>query len=618
MELVDGQARAAGIASFVLVAGLLLLALRSPRLVLAAMATLVVGLVLTAAFAAIAVGHLNLLSVAFAVLFIGLGIDFGVHLCMGYQEALADGRDHPTALRDASARVGSSLVLCAVTTAIGFYAFIPTSFSGVAELGLISGTGMFVSLFCTFTVLPALLSLGLREGEARKAAKRARVSLVPSFPTRHPVAIGAVALALTIASLFLLPEARFERNPLLVRDPSAESVQAFQELLADSRNSPWSLNAVRPDLASAEKLAAELSKLPTVESASTVQSYVPDDQHEKLEIIEDVATFLAPPPAAGGEPVPPTPDDVMAALRDFERELALLIHEGRTGDGDPVPAGAPRVLASLGRFLARLDAAPPAKRDADLHTLEDSLLATLSRQLDFLSRAVSVDPVTLDGLPAGLVNRMISASGMVRVEIFPKEDLTDPAALERFVQSVRRVAPKATGSAISIYAAAQVVVRALQQAFTAAVIAICLLLLVIWRAVGDTLMVLAPLALAGLLTSAAAVLLGVPFNFADVIVLPLLLGIGVDTSIHLVHRARTGIPGDGNLLQTSTANAVVFSAATTIASFGSLAFATHRGMASLGQLLTLGVTLTLLCNVVFLPALLELRARRALRARTVP
>ena len=200
---------------------------------------------------------------------------------------------------------------------------------------------------------------------------------------------------------------------------------------------------------------------------------------------------------------------------------------------------------------------------------------------------------------------------MIRVRIFPSEDLTEPEALERFVSSVRSVAPRATGSAVAIHAASREVVKSLRQAFTSAVIAIGVLLLLIWRAVGDTVMVMAPMVLAGLLTAAGAVVMGVPFNFADVIVLPLLLGIGVDTSIHLVHRARHAVPGDSDLLQTSTANAVVFSAATTIASFGSLAFATHRGMASLGQLLTLGVTLTVICNLVVLPALLELRKRRS-------
>jgi hypothetical protein len=272
------------------------------------------------------------------------------------------------------------------------------------------------------------------------------------------------------------------------------------------------------------------------------------------------------------------------------------------------------VYESLVTFLDAVrrsdDAAEVA---ASLALLESSLVATLPEQLRSIERAVAVGPVTLSSLPEALVDRMISESGLVRVQIFPSEDLSDAAELERFVEQVRQVAPRATGSAVAIYSATHEVVQSLQQAFSLAVVAIGLLLFVIWRALGDTLLVMAPLALAGLLTGAGAILVGIPFNFADVIVLPLLLGIGVDSSIHLVHRARSARTAAGNLLETSTANAVVFSAATTVASFGSLAFATHRGMASLGQLLTLGVIMTVLCNLVVLPALLELRERRARR-----
>jgi hopanoid biosynthesis associated RND transporter like protein HpnN len=615
MGLVEGQATAAGIASFVLVAGLLMFALRSVRLVLAALLSLIVGLVLTGLFATLAIGHLNLLSVAFAVLFIGLGIDFGVHLCMGYQESLARGLDHPAALRDASGRVGGSLFLCAITTAIGFYVFTPTDFSGVAELGLISGTGMFVSLFCSFTVLPALLCFRLQEGSAERAAIRARANLVPTFPTRHPVAVAVVTVVVAVGAMALLPQAHFDRNPLLVRDPTAESVQAFEELLAEAHTSPWSLNAVRPDLASARALADALEALSTVETARTVTDFVPRDQKEKLDIIEDVAVFLAPVPN-GSAPPASTHGDVIAALRDFETELGHLIRDGVDGSRDPLPASAISVRDSLASFLAELESESPESARETLAALEESLVAALPRQLDLIHRAVAVGPVTLDELPEDLVSRMISASGMYRVRIFPSEDLTDAAALEGFVTSVRELAPRATGSAVAIYSASNEVVRSLQQAFSAAVVAIAILLLLIWRTIGDTAMVMAPMILAGLLTTAGAVLVGVPFNFADVIVMPLLLGIGVDTSIHLVHRSRTAPAGSEQLLQTSTANAVVFSAATTIASFGSLAFATHRGMASLGQLLTLGVSLTVLCNLVVLPALLELRARRHRRRGT--
>jgi hopanoid biosynthesis associated RND transporter like protein HpnN len=610
MGLVEDQARAAGIASFILVAGLLYLALRSVRLVFATLFSLVVGLIWTSFFAALAIGHLNLLSIAFGVLFIGLGVDFGVHLCMGYQELLGRGRTHADAMREAAGTVGSSLALCAVTTAIGFYVFIPTDFSGVAELGLISGTGMFVSMFCSFTVLPAIFSLWLREESARRAATRARVKLIPSFPIRHPLAVCVLTVIVAASAALLIPQIRFDQNPLLVRDPSAESVQTFEELLAQSSTSPWSANALRPDLESAEQLAAELRLLPVVDSAHTVSSYVPTDQREKLSIIEDVGLFLAPRPRPDGAPRAATPEESLAALRDFQRELEKLLRQS----ANQLPGVVADVRDSLVVYLDAIGSSDDAaKAAASLALLESSVVATLPEQLRSIERAVAIGPVTLGNLPDGLVDRMISASGMVRVRIFPSEDLTDADALERFVEQVREVAPRATGSAVSIYSATREVVQSLQQAFSLAVLAIGLLLFVIWRALGDTLLVMAPLALAGLLTAAGAVLAGIPFNFADVIVLPLLLGIGVDSSIHLVHRARSGSGAAGNLLETSTANAVVFSAATTVASFGSLAFATHRGMASLGQLLTLGVVMTVLCNLIVLPALLELRERRARR-----
>jgi hopanoid biosynthesis associated RND transporter like protein HpnN len=612
MQLVDRQATAAGIASFILVGGLLFFALRSLRVVASVLLSLVVGLILTGAFATVAIGHLNLLSVAFAVLFIGLGVDFGVHLCMGYQEQLTTGRGHADALQAAASTVGGSLGLCAFTTAIGFYAFIPTDFSGVAELGLISGTGMFISLFCTFTVLPALLSVGQTDETARRAAMRARMSLIPDFPVRHPVAVCTVTGVVALCALALLPSARFDQNPLLVRDPSAESVQAFEELLTEGRTSPWSLNALAPDLESAERLAVTLQALDSVEDANTVEDYVPTNQVEKLAIIEDVAIFLAPRPRADGTVEPPTREEVIAALVDFRAELSKF--ERLQPAGAALPAVFDGVMSSLDAYLATVAVRGPD--EISIADLETSLLATLPAQLESLERSIAVGPITLDTLPGGLVDRMISADGQVRVQIFPSRDLTDPVELERFVTEVRGVAPRATGSAVAIYAASSEVVQSMQQAFTMAIVAIAVLLFVIWRAFGDMAMVMAPLTLAGLLTAAGAVAMGIPFNFADVIVLPLLLGIGVDSSIHLVHRARTSPRGEA-LLETSTANAVVWSAATTIGSFGSLALATHRGMASLGQLLALGVTLTVVCNVVVLPALLELRSRLRNR-RPVP
>jgi len=607
MRLVEGQARWAGVASFAAVSLLLLVGLGSPRLAVATLLTLAAGLVWTAAFAAFAIGHLNLISVAFAVLFIGLGVDFGVHFCLRYRELREAGEEHVGALRRGASDVGSSLVLCAVTTAIGFYAFAPTDFKGVAELGVIAGTGMFISLLLTFTLLPAVASLGWR---APRPGRWRRPRL-PSFPVRHPRVVSAAALGLGAGAVLLLPRVSFDHNPLRVRDPAAESVQILEELLERGNPLPWELNAVAPDLERAEALADELAALPTVDRAITVRDFIPGDQAEKLEIIEDVALFL--PPLSDGEPAAaPSADEEIAALRALEAELGRWLGEQAPAPGT---ASAGRFRADLEHFLARVAAS--AAPGALLDRLEESLLGSLPEQLRLLEAALSAGPVTLETLPQGLVERMVSSDGAVRVRIFPSEDIGDNRALARFVESVRRVAPEVTGGAVNILEASRAVVRALREAFAAAAVVIAVLLLLLWRTLSDALLVLAPLGLAAVLTGAAAVLLGIPFNYADVIMLPLLLGIGVDSGIHLVHRSHMGGGEAAHLLDTSTARGVVLSSVTTIASFGSLAFASHRGMASLGQLLTVGVALTVLCNLFVLPALLEWRARRR-AAREAP
>ncbi|MCA9512577.1 MAG: MMPL family transporter [Myxococcales bacterium] len=605
MTLVERQAAAAGVASFVLVTALLAVALRSLRLVLAVVASLLVGLVATAGFAAVAVGHLNLISVAFAVLFIGLAADFSLHLCLRYQELAAAGASREDALATTARGVGASIVLCAATTSIGFFAFVPTDFAGVAELGWIAGVGMAIGLACTFTVAPAVIALvpAPRAGPARGAQLA-----LPSLPLRHPRTVAAAAAAATLGALALLPRVEFDENPLRVRDPDAESVRTFEELLDQSRTSPWTMAAIADDVASADALAERLRALPVVASVETVSDFIPDDQDEKLAILADASLFLAPPPTATGAAAPPGVEQQLAALRELDGELARLERAGDRVAPPALLARASKLREAMRAFVQRALTADRA--DELVGALEASLVGSLPAQLETLERLLGAERITYDALPEGLRDRMVSDGGRVRLEIRPREDMNDGAALARFVAAVRTVAPDATGSAVAIHEASHTVVRALREALLAALVMIALLLFAIWRALGDTLLVMTPLVLSGLATSAAAVLAGIPFNFADIIVLPLLLGIGVDSGIHLVARAREEERAR-DLLETSTARAIVFSALTTIASFGSLALSTHRGIASLGQLLTLGVAISLVFNLVVLPALIVLRRRRS-------
>ena len=609
MEVVKSQATMAGVASFVCVGVILLLGLRSPRLVLATLATLVVGLLYTAGFTALAIGHFNMISVAFAVLFIGLGVDFGIHLCVRYRELLGEGRDHEDSLRESARDVGSSLVLCAITTAIGFFAFVPTEFIGVAELGLISGAGMLVSLFCTLTLLPALISLPPQPRAGSGGSGWRWTGDWIELPVRHPRIVRSVALVLAAVSIVLVPRARFDNNPLNVRDPGSESVETLAELLERGVNSPWSLNSLAPDVETANALAERLRALDSVERVVTLADFVPSDQSEKLDIIEEVALFLGPVSEPSGALPEPSLEERLEALRHLEVELAKVRREELPAE---FAAVVDRLRARLSQYLTTLDRArSPRQANDSLDMLEQSLLGSLPEQLRVLNAALSAGRVTLENLPDTIIEQMVGEQGQVRIQTFPKADLSNHRALAEFVDAVREIDPDAAGSAGEIVGSGRAVVAALQQALLSALAAVAVVVFLIWRRLTDTALVLIPLGLATIFTVAAAVLLDIPFNFADVIVLPLLLGIGVDSGIHLVHRARAAGGSIRNLLGTSTARAVAFSALTTIASFGTMGLATHRGLATLGQLLTLGVLFTLLCNLVVLPALIALRHQSA-------
>jgi len=611
MEVVRNQAAMAGLASLALVGAILFAALRSVRLVFSVLLTLVIGLIYTAGFTAVAVGRLNLISVSFAVLFIGLGVDFGIHLSLRYRELMSQGLAHTSALCGAARDIGGSLVLCAATTAIGFFAFVPTDFVGVAELGLISGAGMFISLFCTVTILPALMSLSPvhpRPSPAR--AVNWSATGFAKLPLRNPRAVRASAIVLGVAAIVLLPDARFDNNPLHVRDPASESVRTFQDLIESGGGVPYSVNAVAPNLKAAESIAARLRELDEVGRVVTVSDFIPTDQETKLGIIEDVAMFIAPPPGRDGVTRVATPAQQVAAFEHLEAQLGRLVDQQPAGE---VAESATRLRKALKSYRAHLRAiADPA---AALAQLESSLIGSLPEQLRILEAALGAGRVTLENLPDALLERMVTAGGGVRIQIFPREELNDQASMAAFVDAVRTVTPEIAGSAAEIVESGRAVVSALRQALLSALVVITLFLLLLWRRIDDTALVLVPLALAAIFTVATAVLLDIPFNFADVIVLPLLLGIGVDSGIHLVHRARAAGTEGRDLLGTSTARAVVFSALTTIASFGTMGLATHLGLATLGRLLTIGVAFTALCNLILLPALIALRSTRAAGVR---
>jgi hopanoid biosynthesis associated RND transporter like protein HpnN len=422
---------------------------------------------------------------------------------------------------------------------------------------------------------------------------------VVDFPSRRPRLVLTIAGALGIAALTALPAVHFDPNPVNVRDPGSESVQALTDLLAESPVSPWTAEILVPDVRQADALAARLEQLDTVGRVITLSSFIPDAQDDKLDILDDLSFFLEP--SLHDAHVTEDPTTAMDAERAIDSLLAAVSSKLAESPDGAYHDGLERLREAVEHV--RADIAVSHDGDARTAQLEAGLFGEIPRWLDNLDKALHPEPVTLEQLPPSLLSRYLSADGRARVEVFPAGDVSEPRKLEAFVSSVQALTPMTAGSAVEIVESGRAIVVALRQAFAGALVIVTVLLLVLWGSLRDTVLVLSALALAALLTASATVVLDVPLNFADVIVLPLLLGVGVDSGIHLVHRYRAGVGVE--VLRTSTARGVLFSALTTMASFGTLAFSSHRGIASLGLLLTVGLLFTLLANLVYLPAVLS-------------
>lgn len=586
-----GALLAFGVA-LVLSAALLFIALRSGRLVAATVLTLLFGLSLTAGFAALAVGKLNLISMAFAVLYVGLGLDYALYLALRYRELRQQGTSHHESVPQAAADIGGFLFVCAATTSLGFLAFVPTSFTGIAGLGLISGAGMFISLIASLTLLPALLSL--LPPPAPRPVRTARwLDALLELPYRRRRTIWlTMAVLLGIAAL-LAPHARFDFDPLHLRDPDSESVSTFRDLLADPAIPTLTLSAIVADDEEAQALAARLKPIPEVRQVLTLADLVPTEQAEKLSILEDLVFSLGPQLTTPGELTVVAKAEDAAALDRLEVAMQRAATQWR---GERAAAAA--------RLAKALETLQSASRPIEgIALLRGNLLQGLDDQIAQLRTSLAARAVTAADLPLWLKARWLSPDGRQRVEIWPRDVLDDNASTLGFVRAVRAVEPRVSGPPVGMIEAGEAVVQSFKQAFLYSAIAIGLLLLILLRSVRDTVLVMLPLAAAGLLTMAASVLTSTPFNFANVIALPLLLGVGVDYGVYLVQQSRH-LPMETNLLKTGATRAVLFGALVTMANFGDLMLAGHPGMVSMGLLLTVGLGVILICTLVLLPSLI--------------
>ncbi|QRN55754.1 MMPL family transporter [Dyella caseinilytica] len=574
------------IGSLLLLTLWLYLAMHSFRRIIPILITLLVGFALTIGFAALAIGTLNVISVAFAVLFVGLAVDFGIQFAVRMREMRMLHAEINVAIAECARVSGSQIAVAAAATACGFLAFSPTSFVGVAELGTIAGVGMGIALFCTLSLLPALFSIFKPQRQTQELS----LAFGPKMDVvlhRHykPVLIAFTLLgAIGLYAAIRMP---FDANPLNTQDQTSEPMRTLRSLADNPITNPFNINIMVPDLATARTLTDKLEKLPEVSSVISAATFVPAHQEASLDQLNQAQVLMLPSLDVDPSAPPITPAALRSAIEDA--------HDAIVDAHAEMPADSP--LYGIDAALQKLAKAP----DDRLMAMNEAVSRFLPAQLQSLRDALNAKAVTLETLPESIKRDWVSPSGQVRIQVSPTVNDQDTEGLRRFVEAVQKIAPDAGGPAVTTIASAETMMNAFKQAAVLAIITIAIVLMLVIRRVKDTGIVLLTLGMSALLTALLARALGMAVNYANIISLPLLLGVGVSFNVYFVMNWRAGMR---RFISSASARAVLFSALTTGTAFGSLALSHDLGMSSMGRMLLVSLVAVLLATFVFLPALL--------------
>lgn len=573
---------------------MLWLALKSAKLIAAIILTILTGLVITTAVGLAMVGAFNIISVAFVALFVGLGVDFGIQFCVRYRAERRESASLDSALVAAGQAIGPSLTLAALAISAGFFGFIPTAYRGVAELGLVAGTGMLVTFILSLTLLPAMLKLLSPGGESEETGYASLAPLDDLLQRNaRTVLVGAVVSG--GVALALLPSLTFDFNLLNLRSRQSESISTLLDLAHDPDRSPNAMDATAPTRDAAAALAQRFSVLPEVAKVLTINDFIPSHQPEKLALIADASMLLD----LSINPVDVKPAPTDAENIDSIRTTAAALRKAAV-------AASPAAASTATSLAAQLDkvANGTFERRGQTSALLMSGLGTL---LDNVRNLLTAQAITTESIPPDIARDFLAPDGTVRVRIYPKGDPTDNAQLHRFRVAVNTIAPDATGVPVFLEESGRTIVGAFVEAGIISLVVITILLAITLRSLKDVAICLAPLVLAGALTLGTCVLLGLRLNYANIIALPLLFGIGVAFDIYFVMAWRQGAR---TLLPSALTRAVMFSALATSSGFGALWFSSHPGTSSMGALLMIALLWILAVVLFVIPPLLRATERK--------
>jgi uncharacterized protein len=603
----------ATVLSLALTVVLLLFAFRGLLNVIAAMVSLIVGICLSFGFATLAVGHLNILSMVFAIMLIGLGIEYGIQVVLRYQEELSNDASGHTAIETGLTTNIRSIIMAAATVAMAFATFALTDFKGIAELGIIAAGGVFICVLSTFTVLPAMLILLERfrkPASTPGTVQRFKLSEHPFIGIifAHPRAVIAATLLISTCCLYPTLTMRFDYNLMNLQAKGLQSVEYAYKLMHSKENSGYFAVVTARNRAEALSLTERLEKLPAVDHVVSTLTFVPEQQKEKLAelaALKEVMADVKPVPYEENMQVMALPA-VFESFRNRVEGLTKVLETQKAVQAKPVRA----FLATLDSFFASLEKEKDKNALGMLREFQGGMFAELPNKLKMMKESLGAVPISESDVPPELTKRFVGKNGKFLLQVAARKEIFEREPLQEFVTQVKGVVPHATGEPVMVLESLTVLRDSYLKAFIYAFIGIAAILLINFRSIRYALLGTLPLAAGLLLMIGGMRLLGVRFNSANIIVLPLILGVGIDSAIYIINRYRQGSETPAQVATRSAGVGVFLNALTILFSFGALMVAHHQGVFSIGAVMSLGMVASVTVFLAFLPALLTLWGKR--------
>ena len=567
---------------------------------LLAVFTLIVSIAWAMGYTTLSIGHLNIISVVFTTILIGLGIDFGIHILCRYREERRLGHEAYQAMRSTLQQTGRGNLAGAVTTAIAFGAMAFTDFVGIVELGIIAAGGIVLCLLGMVLLLPALISI---EERWRKPVYTLpeRVGKRDAWFEKmysHYYFIIFVSLSLLIGCGYLSKELYFDYNLLNMQAKGTEAVRWEMKIIENAKRASWNAALIAENIEDAKEKYRVLKAMPSVGKVESLLTAIPEDQENRIRNVNALAPLI--------DPFEVEPDDEPFSLRAIRATIKKIRFKLRKKEKNEEQDDVFEASRRVKQLDEALETADPKTAAVRLKEFSRILFVDYRKKITDLKASAHPSPVRLEELPQDLKDRFVSTDGKYLLLAYPSINIWEREEMEKFLYEMRKIDPNVTGNAVHMFESSRLMIDGYIRAGLYALAAIFLYLMLTLRNIRTTLLVLLPTLAGAVLTLGLMRLTGIQFNLANLVILPLILGIGVVDGVHILHRCRE-VPECGeNVISKSTGQAVILTSLTTMIGFGSLMVADHQGVYSVGLVLTLGVGSCMITSITLLPALMKL------------